>query len=159
MLGTTWGVAGTLPDLRGGYTISRDQGGSARISAASSYNQLGSGGNGSTNVGAATYTTNISAAFDAIAMTQARLPNITNLSGTFTATNNIPNHIPQSSGAWTAALLSPSGGTSVPNANGVISDLNGYTPTGNVTNISLGGSATPFSVMGNSAVVIKCVKL
>lgn len=59
-------------------------------------------------------------------------PTGNNTAPTFTG-NVLATHIAQSGGAFSNTLLSPSGGTSVPNCNGTCSDLLNATPSGSVS--------------------------
>lgn len=128
ILGTTWGVSGTLPDLRGRATFSADSGGSGRITVA--------GGNfDGTVVGGAGGQQNQT-------LSQAQLP-VVNLGTLNLNQNNIP-----------TASTTTNAQSGVGLANVVQSAAVGQ-PT--VTIPSFGsGSAHP--VLSNAAIVLKCVK-
>jgi hypothetical protein len=133
-LGTTWGIAGTLPDLRGTATYGRDSGGSGRITVA--------GGNvDGTTVGTTQYQQN-------------KVVQKVNLAA-FSLNVTDPGHTHSFTGQL--ATNTSIGGVAPRN-----DGANGTTTTSSVTTgitVASGGSSTPMSILPNAAVVTKCVKL
>lgn len=137
ILGTTWGVSGTLPDLRGRATFSADSGGSGRITAA--------GGNfdGTVVGGAGGQQSSVVAKANLAAFAL----NVTDPGHTHSA----------SSGQFQVSAASGNGGVGA-GANQY--GLGGTTVTSATTGVTVasGGSSTPLPTLSNAAIVLKCVK-
>lgn len=138
ILGTTWGVSGTLPDLRGRTTFSADSGGSGRITVA--------GGNfdGTAVGGTGGQQNKVVAQANLVDFVLADPGHIHSGTYTFNASNISSRGDFQGAGALT--------GLTVPGTPGVIASPSA------TTGVHTGGSSTPLPTLSNAAIVLKCVK-
>jgi len=137
VLGTTWGVAGTLPDLRGRAVFGRDSGGSARITVA--------GGNfDGTAVGNVGGQQGQSAGIDKSFLKSFAL-SVTDPGHTHTA----------------ATVVTAGGATNLSSGANVNFNNTGITTASNTTGVTVnsGGSGTAFPTLSNAGIVTMCVKL
>jgi hypothetical protein len=152
VLGTTWGVAGTLPDLRGRAAFGADSGGSGRITAAGgNFDGTAVGGTGGQQ-NKIVAQANL-AAFSLSVTDPGHQHGVQAGNASFTSN---PNGVLPGSGGATTIYSNTTNSFMLGGAHGAAGGMITLEPTG--ITVASGGSSTPLPTLSNAAIVLKCVK-